>query len=81
MARIQCVQCRELEVNRLLDCELAPLGVSSLVLHPGTVVTRVNGSGIPASESVEGIAELEYQKLDGLETVEFLMFGGTQIQW
>jgi NAD(P)-dependent dehydrogenase (short-subunit alcohol dehydrogenase family) len=67
-------------VNRLLDCELSPLGVSTLVLHPGTVITRMNSSGITASESVGGmrarIAELEMG-----ETVEFMMFDGTRIQW
>ena len=36
-------------VNRLLDAELAPLGVAMVVLHPGTVQTRMNKTGaLPA---------------------------------
>ena len=66
-------------VNRLLDAELAPLGVSSLVLHPGTVQTRMNDSGILPSESVGGmVARIEEMRSD---KIEFMMFDGTPISW
>ena len=53
-------------VNRLLDAELAPQGIASLVLHPGSVLTRMNsddsdvkppgeGSTITPRDSVSGI--------------------------
>ena len=66
-------------VNRLLDAELAPLDVSSLVLHPGTVQTRMNDSGILPSESVGGmVARIEEMRSD---KIEFMMFDGTPISW
>ena len=53
-------------VNQLLDAELAPQGIASLVLHPGSVLTRMNsddsdvkppgeGSTITPRDSVSGI--------------------------
>ena len=54
-------------------------GVSTLVLHPGTVQTRMNKTGILASTSVEGMrARIEEMRSD---VCEFMMFDGTRIQW
>ena len=61
------------------SCRLLAQGVSTLVLHPGTVQTRMNKTGILASTSVEGMrARIEEMRSD---VCEFMMFDGTRIQW
>ena len=78
-------------VNRLLDAELAPQGIASLALHPGSVYTRMNndssdvkppgeGSMITAEDSVRGMV----QRIDELKLSDgclFKMFDGTVLQW
>jgi NAD(P)-dependent dehydrogenase (short-subunit alcohol dehydrogenase family) len=69
-------------LNKSLALELADMGITSIVLHPGWVQTRLGGAGaaITTQESVSGMLLV----IDGLgpeDTGRFLDYQGKELPW
>lgn len=70
------------QVNKSLSIDLAGMGVTSVVLHPGWVSTDMGGSNatLGPEESVRGLRGV----LDGLTPAQsgaFVDYGGAEIPW
>lgn len=71
---------------KLLDVELAELGVLSLVIHPGHVQTDMGGDQAPLTpqQSVSGMVrciEFLQPALDGDANMRFVWYDGRSIGW
>lgn len=73
-------------VAKLLDVELAEMGVLSLVIHPGHVQTDMGGNQAPLTpqQSVSGMVRcIEFLEpaLDGDANMRFVWYDGRSIGW
>ena len=73
-------------VAKLLDVELAELGVLTLIIHPGHVATDMGGDRAPLTpeQSVSGMVRcIEFLEpaLDGDANARFVWYDGRSISW
>ena len=73
-------------VAKLLDVELAELGVLTLIIHPGHVATDMGGNTAPLTpeQSVSGMVRcIEFLEpaLDGDANARFVWYDGRSISW
>ena len=68
--------------NRILAHELRPLGITSIVIHPGWVQTDMGGSNasLTPNESVRGMIRL-LESLKPEDSGEFFQWNGTRLPW
>ncbi len=69
-------------LNKSLALELADLGITSIVLHPGWVQTRLGGAGaaITTKDSVSGMLVV-IADLSPEDTGRFLDYKGEELPW
>ena len=69
-------------LNSSLAIELRPMGITSVVLHPGWVQTRMGGAGadITVEVSVTGMLQV-IAGLDMAKTGKFYNYQGDEIPW
>ncbi len=69
-------------LNKSLALELADMGITSIVLHPGWVQTRLGGAGaaITTQESVAGMLAV-IDELGPEDTGRFLDYQGKELPW
>ncbi|MFQ5775502.1 MAG: SDR family oxidoreductase [Kiloniellaceae bacterium] len=69
-------------VCKSLAIDLAPRGITAVVLHPGWVKTDMGGpnAAITPAESVEGM-RLVIDRLTAKDSGKFLSFDGSEIPW
>ena len=70
------------QINKIMSVELAPLGFTSIVMHPGWVQTDMGGAGatLTTSESISGMLDV----IDGLtigDTGKFYNYNGEKLPW
>lgn len=69
-------------LNKSLALELADMGITSIVMHPGWVQTRMGGAGaaITTQESVAGMLAV-IEDLGPEDTGRFLDYQGKELPW
>jgi len=70
------------QINKIISVELAPQGVTSIVMHPGWVQTDMGGAQAPlqVEESIAGMIEV-IQELNIEKTGKFYNYKGEELPW